>query len=73
MMKKELTVMNYTRYHPIITRITSRSTWKDLNLPPARMQVLHDIAVLARQKRKPGDDGGFPLNNIAGAGDQRPV
>lgn len=68
MMKKELTVMNYTRYHPIITRITSRSTWKDLNLPPARMQVLHDIAVLARQKRKPGDDGGFPATTSRGLG-----
>lgn len=60
--------MSHTRNQPIITRITPRVTWADLRLPPPRMQVLHDIAILLQQIRTSRGDPKFPATPSRAAG-----
>jgi SpoVK/Ycf46/Vps4 family AAA+-type ATPase len=57
--------MKYTLDPQIITRIIPCATWSDLILPPSRMQVLHDIAVLVKQNLPPIGNQGIFLQRIS--------
>ncbi len=56
------------RLEDLAQRIQSRSTWSDLVLPQAEMQVLHEITAHVRQRAKVYEQWGFAQRSSRGLG-----